>query len=222
MTNLEAIIEKIEKARLAYNNKSIIKLVAASKYADANAIKKLYDEGQRAFGENKIQDMTAKAAILEELPIEWHFIGRIQTNKINMLLKANPFLVHSIDSYETAAQIDKRAKVKNMKINALLQINSAKEDTKAGVLPEIATDEYRKIKENLSNINLKGVMTIGAHSEDINEIQTSFTICRKIFDELEKDGAKICSMGMSSDFELAIACGSNMLRIGSILFNTLA
>ncbi len=219
MTNLETVIEKIEKARLAYNNKAIIKLVAASKYVDADAIKKLYLEGQRAFGENKIQDMKAKELLLNDLPIEWHFIGRIQTNKINMLLEANPFLVHSIDSYETAVEIDKRAKVKNMKISALLQINSAKEDTKAGVEPEIATDEYRKIKQNLSNIDLKGVMTIGAHSEDKNDIQTSFARCRKIFDELEKDGAKICSMGMSSDFELAIASGSNMLRVGSILFS---
>lgn len=218
MTNLESVIERIEKARLSYNNKAVIKLVAASKYVDAEAIKKLYLEGQRAFGENKIQDMMAKKLSLDELPIEWHFIGRIQKNKINMMLEANPFLIHSIDSYETALQIDKRAKVKNMQINALLQINSAKEETKAGVDPEVASDEYRKIIQNLPNINLKGVMTIGAHSEDKKDIQKSFERCRKIFDKLEKEGAKICSMGMSSDFELAIASGSNMLRVGSILF----
>ncbi|MGE4399041.1 MAG: YggS family pyridoxal phosphate-dependent enzyme [Campylobacterales bacterium] len=219
MTNLESVIDRIEKARLSYNNKAIIKLVAASKYVDAEAIKKLYLEGQRAFGENKIQDMRAKKLSLDELPIEWHFIGRIQTNKINMMLEANPFLVHSIDSYEMALEIDKRAKVKNMQINALLQINSAKEETKAGVDPEVASDEYRKIIQNLPNINLKGVMTIGAHSEEKKDIQKSFEGCRKIFDELEKEGAKICSMGMSSDFELAIASGSNMLRVGSILFS---
>lgn len=219
MTNLEMVIERIEKARLAYDPKTIVKLVAASKYVDAEAIKKLYLEGQRAFGENKIQDMKAKAQALSGLPIEWHFIGRIQTNKINMMLDAAPFLVHSVDSYETAVEIDKRAAVKNMKINALLQINSAKEDTKAGVLPEAAEDEYRKIIQSLPNINLKGVMTIGAHSEDKKTIQASFEVCKKLFDSLQKDGAKICSMGMSSDFELAIASGSNMLRIGSILFS---
>lgn len=218
MNNLEAVIERIEKARLAYDNKSIIKLVAASKYVDANAITTLYHEGQRAFGENKIQDMKTKADILADLPIEWHFIGRIQTNKINALLDTDPFLVHSIDSFDTAVEIDKRAKVKDKKISALLQINSANEDSKAGVDNDSALDEYRKIASQLQNIDLKGVMTIGAHTDDIQVIKSSFEKCRSIFDELKNDGAKICSMGMSSDFELAIACGSNMLRIGSILF----
>ncbi len=218
MTNLEAVIEKIEKARLSYDNKAIIKLVAASKYVDANAVKSLYLEGQRAFGENKIQDMKTKAVELEDLPIEWHFIGRLQSNKINALLELNPFLVHSIDSFETAMEIDKRAKVKNMTINALLQINSAYEISKAGVNPEIAQEQYHKITSELSNIKLQGVMTIGAHTEENKVVKQSFETCRKIFDELKNSGAKICSMGMSSDFELAIACGSNMLRIGSTLF----
>lgn len=218
MTNLEAVIERIEKARLAYDNKAIIKLVAASKYVDANAIKALYNEGQRAFGENKIQDMKAKATELADLPIEWHFIGRIQSNKINAMLESEPFLVHSIDSFETAVEIDKRAKVKNMKVSALLQINSANEDTKAGVCLDVALNEYRKIISELANIELKGVMTIGAHSEHTEDIKQSFESCRRVFDALKNDGAKICSMGMSSDFELAIACGSNMLRIGSTLF----
>jgi len=218
MTNLEAVIERIEKARLAYDRKAIVKLVAASKYVDDKAVKALYLEGQRAFGENKIQDMKAKASSLEELPIEWHFIGRLQTNKINMLLETKPFLVHSVDSYETALEINKRAKAKNMVVNSLLQINSAREDTKAGVMPETASEEYSKIISELSNIRLKGVMTIGAHTDEQEVIQKSFEECHTIFDKLKKDGAVICSMGMSSDFELAIASGSNMLRVGSILF----
>lgn len=218
MTNLEAVIERIEKARLAYDRKAIVKLVAASKYVDDKAVKELYFEGQRAFGENKIQDMKAKASSLKELPIEWHFIGRLQTNKINMLLEAKPFLVHSIDSYDTALEIDKRAKAKSMIVSSLLQINSACEDTKAGVMPETAVEEYSKIISELSNIRLKGVMTIGAHTDEQKIVQKSFEECRTIFDTLKKDGATICSMGMSSDFELAIASGSNMLRVGSILF----
>lgn len=218
MTNLEAVIERIEKARLAYDRKAIVKLVVASKYVDDKAVKALYLEGQRAFGENKIQDMKTKASSLEELPIEWHFIGRLQTNKINMLLETKPFLIHSVDSYETALEIDKRAKAKNMIVNSLLQINSAREDTKAGVMPEMAHEEYSKIISELSNIRLKGVMTIGAHTDEQKIVQKSFEECHTIFDTLKKDGAAICSMGMSSDFELAIASGSNMLRVGSILF----
>lgn len=218
MTKLEAVIERIEKARLAYDPKSIIKLVVASKYANERQIESLYKEGQRAFGENKVQDIKTKAQTLRELPIEWHFIGRLQTNKINMLLDLNPALVHSIDSYECAVEIDKRAAVKNKKVNALLQINSAKEETKAGVMPEIAVEEYCKIASELKNINLKGVMTIGAHTEEKAIIQKSFEHCFSIFDALKKNGATVCSMGMSSDFELAIASGSNMIRVGSILF----
>jgi len=218
MTNLEVAIERIEKARLQYDKKAIIKLVAVSKYVDLDAIKSLYIEGQRAFGESKIQDMKTKADALSELPIEWHFIGRIQTNKINALLDINPFLIHSIDSFETAAEIDKRAKVKNIRVNALLQLNSAKEESKAGVSLEAAMDEYQKISTSMQNVNLKGVMTIGAHTDDEKVVQKSFEECRAVFESLKQSGATICSMGMSSDFELAIACGSNMLRIGSVLF----
>ena len=99
----------------------------------------------------------------------------------------------------------------------MLQINSANEDSKAGVTPKEAIDEYLKIKE-LKNVTLKGVMSIGAHSEDEKEIVKSFETTYEIFDKLQEHGAKYCSMGMSGDFELAIKCGSNMLRLGSILF----
>lgn len=218
MTNLEAVIERVEKARLLYDKKAIIKLVAVSKYVTNDDIASLYKEGQRAFGESKVQDLKAKNGYFADTPIEWHFIGRIQTNKINALLDANPFLIHSIDSFECAAEIDKRAKVKNINVKALLQINSAREDTKAGVEPERAAEEYQKIAENFKNINLKGVMTIGAHEDDEALVKKSFAECFGIFDRLKKEGATICSMGMSSDFELAIANGSNMLRIGSLLF----
>lgn len=218
MTNLESAIEKIEKARLSYDKKHIVKIVAASKYVGSDAIRELYAEGQRAFGENKAQDMKEKSAELLDLPIEWHYLGRIQTNKINMILEMNPFLIHSIDSYETAVEIDKRAKVKNTKINALLQINSAKEDSKSGIFPEEGYEEYIKITENLSNIHLKGVMTIGAHTDDLRVVNDSFATCRKIFDSLKNYNPTICSMGMSSDYELAIANGSTMVRIGSALF----
>ena len=218
MINLEKAIEKIEKARLAYDKKHIVKIVAASKYVDSEAIKELYGEGQRAFGENKAQDMKEKSSQLSDLPIEWHYLGRIQTNKINMILDINPYLIHSINDYETAIEIDKRAKAKNIKINGLLQINSAKEESKAGVFPEVGCEEYIKITENLSNINLKGVMTIGAHTDDFKTINDSFATTRRLFEALKNYNPTICSMGMSSDYELAIANGSTMVRIGSAIF----
>lgn len=214
MTPFEEVIERIEKARLAYDPKAIIKIVAASKYVDELAIRALYAEGQRAYGENKIQDLKAKAALLGDLPIEWHYFGRIQTNKINTLLALDVSLIHSIDSFECAAEIQKRTDGK--KVRALLQINSAKEETKAGVMPETAAEIYEKISKECPQIELKGVMSIGAHVDDRVVIQKSFETTKKIYDSIE--GATVCSMGMSSDFELAVACGSNLLRLGSVLF----
>ena len=216
--NFDEVLEKIERARIETDEHQIVKIVAVSKYSDAKAIENLYKIGQRAFGENRVQDLKQKMQELDEYPLEWHFIGRLQTNKINTLLDLNPFLIQSIDSYEKAVELDKRAKVKGKKVNILLQINSAKEDTKAGVMPEMAKEEYLKIKENLDNLNLKGLMTIGAHTDNQKEIQKSFEITYKIFEDLKNQGATICSMGMSTDFELAIKCGSNMLRLGSVLF----
>jgi pyridoxal phosphate enzyme (YggS family) len=124
-------------------------------------------------------------------------------------------MIQSINSLELAKEINKRA---NKPIKCLLEINSAKEDTKSGLPPEIAIGTYHQIQEECANINLQGVMTIGAHSNDTKEIIKSFEITYNIFDKLKNKGAKICSMGMSGDFELAIKCGSNMIRVGSALF----
>ncbi len=212
------ILQKIEKARIQTNEYNIVDIVAVSKYSTSDDIKNFYHIGQRAFGENKVQDLKQKMIDLENLPLAWHFIGRLQKNKINALLDLHPILCQSCDSLELAKEINKRAKTKNITLNTLLQINSAKEESKAGVMPENAIDIYHQIKEECPNINLKGIMSIGAHTNDKKEIQKSFEISFKIFDNLKKDGAKICSMGMSNDFELAIKCGSNMLRLGSILF----
>lgn len=216
--NFDKVWERIEKARIETNEHQIVKVVAVSKYSDAKAVEGLYKIGQRAFGENRVQDLKEKVEILDEYPLEWHFIGRLQTNKINALLDLNPYLIQSIESYEKAVEVDKRAEIKGRKPNILLQINSAKEESKAGVMPELAVEEYLKIKENLKNVNLKGVMSIGAHVDDEEIIKRSFETTYKIYESLKKEEATICSMGMSGDFELAIKCGSNMLRLGSVLF----
>lgn len=214
----DEILTRIEKVRVSVNQHQIVKIVAASKSADNAMIEAMYNIGQRSFGENKIQDMSDKVHDLIHLPLEWHFIGRLQTNKINQLIELNPFLMHSLSSLELAQEIDKRLHVKGKTLNALLQINSAYEEQKAGVLPQEALEIYEQITSTYKNINLKGVMSIGAHSEDEKIIQKSFETSYKIYEALEPKGAKYCSMGMSGDFELAVQCGSNMLRLGSILF----
>jgi len=153
---------------------------------------------------------------LIDLPLEWHMIGRLQKNKINKLIDINPSLLHSLDSIELAEALNKRLEAKGKKMNALLQINSSQEASKAGVSPESAIDIYNEIKESYPNITLKGVMTIGAHTDNQDEIKKSFEITRDIFDSISD--AQICSMGMSGDFELAIECGSNMVRVGLAIF----
>jgi pyridoxal phosphate enzyme (YggS family) len=216
--NLDEIITKVEAARLRVSEHHIVKVIGISKYSSIEDVHCLYNAGQRAFGENKVQDLKTKSTSLDELPIEWHFVGRIQKNKINNLIDLNPSLVQSLDSLELAQEFNKKLEAKNRKINALLQINSAKEDSKAGVMPENAIKIYKQILDTCPNIKLKGIMSIGAHSEDKEEIRNSFKTTKNIFDDLKSLGAKYCSMGMSSDYELAIACGSNMIRVGSTLF----
>jgi len=213
--NLDNIIKRVEDSRLKIDKHLIVQLIAVSKYSTANDIKELYNAGQRAFGENKIQDLKQKKSELSELPISWHFIGTLQKNKINNLIDLNPVLFHSLDSIELAKELDKKLKVKNKTMNCLLQINSAYEDSKSGVEPKEAVSIYNEIKEKYTNINLKGVMSIGAHSDDKATIENSFKVTKAIFEQI--DGT-ICSMGMSSDFETAILHCSNMIRVGSSLF----
>jgi len=213
---IDDVIRRVESARLKVSEHHIVKIVAVSKYSSIDAIEKLYRIGQRAFGENKVQDLREKAKTLEDLPIEWHFIGNLQKNKINNLLDINPSLFQALDSIELAHELQKKLVAKEMTLDCLLQINSAKEKSKHGVMPEVAIETYKQIEKECPNIHLKGVMSIGAHSDDKELVKRSFLTTHEIFTQLE--GATICSMGMSGDFELAIECGSNMIRLGTILF----
>lgn len=195
-----------------------VKLVAVSKNVDESEVLSLYNEAQSDFGENRVQELKRKMSVLPNLNINWHFIGRLQTNKINQLIELNPLLIHSIDSLSLAKALDKRLELKAKKQDILLQINSAKEQSKAGVMPELANETYEEIKQACKNLNLIGVMSIGAYSDDMKLVQKSFEATYKIYESLSQKDAKICSMGMSNDFELAIKCGSNLIRLGSILY----
>lgn len=215
IANLDKVITDIEFARLQVSGHHIVQLIAISKYSTSDEVRVLYKAGQRAFGENKVQDLKQKMEDLEDLPIAWHFVGTLQKNKINNLIDLNPTLMHSLDSLELAQELDKKLKAKNKTMNCLLQVNSAKEDTKSGVMPEEAVVVYKEIEEKYSNIKLKGIMSIGAHVDDKDIIRKSFKTTKSIYDNTS---ASICSMGMSSDFQLAINEGSNMIRVGSALF----
>jgi len=217
-THLDQVIWNIEKARIQVSEHLIVRIVAVGKYTDVDNLRTLYELGQRAFGENQVQQLGERTEQLDELPLEWHMIGRLQSNKINKLIDLRPALMHSLDSLELAEALDKRLAAKDETMECLLQINSAREATKAGVAPETAIDSYHEIMEKYPRIHLRGVMTIGAHTDDQAEVRKSFETTHSLYETLQKDGADTCSMGMSSDYELAIACGSNMVRVGSALF----
>ncbi len=217
-SNLDRVIWDIEEARLKRSEHLIVQLCVVAKYTEIENIKTLYSLGQRNFGENQVQQLEARSKELEDLPLAWHMIGTLQKNKINKLIDLNPTLLQSLDSLDLAIELNKRLEAKGRDMSALLQINSSGEATKSGVKPQEALDIYKQIQESCPNINLKGVMTIGAHSKDEELIKKSFNITYKIYESLQDSGATICSMGMSNDFKLAIECGSNMVRIGSALF----
>lgn len=216
--NLDEVIWNIEEARITVSELHIVKLVAVAKYTELENIRTLYKLGQRTFGENQVQQLKERMTKLEELPLEWHMIGTLQKNKINNLIDLHPTLMQSLDSIELAQELNKKLESKNKTMHCLLQINAADEENKSGVYAEEAIEIYQEIKESCPNINLKGVMTIGAHSEDTKLIQQSFETTHGIYEKLGKEGATICSMGMSGDYQLAIKCGSNLVRVGSALF----
>jgi len=216
--NLDEVIWNIEEARITVSEHHIVKLVTVAKYTELENISTLYELGQRAFGENQVQQLKERMQTLEELPLEWHMIGSLQKNKINNLIDLRPTLMQSLDSLDLANELNKKLEAKNSKLNCLLQINAANEESKSGFSADEAYDMYQIITDSCPNINLKGVMTIGAHSEDTKLIQQSFETTHNIYEKLRSQGATYCSMGMSSDYQLAIKCGSNLIRVGSALF----
>ena len=210
MIVLKELLEKIE------NLSKDVTLIAVSKNVTCTEVRELYEQGQRNFGENRVQELAKKELELQNFTdIKWHMIGRLQNNKINQMISLKPVLWQSCDSFERALEVDKRL---SYKLDTLLQINSADEDTKQGVSVANAAEIYERIQSECKNINLKGVMSIGAHVDEPKEVQKSFELTYKIYESLKSKGATICSMGMSSDFELAIKCGSNMIRLGTMLY----
>jgi len=216
--NLDKVLWNLEEARLKVSDHHIVKLVVVGKYTEVENITTLYELGQRAFGENQVQQLKERMGQLENLPLEWHMIGSLQKNKINNLIDLHPALMHSLDSLSLAEELNKKLEAKESTMPCLLQINASAEESKSGILPDQAIDLYQQIAESCPAIHLKGVMTIGAHTTDTTLIRKSFETTHNIYQKLEKEGATICSMGMSGDFELAIECGSNLIRVGSALF----
>ena len=197
-----------------------VTLVAVSKTKPVSDLMEAYQAGQRWFGENKIQEMTDK---WEQMPkdIEWHMIGHVQTNKVKFMAEYVS-LIHGVDSLKLLQEINKQALKHNRKIDCLLQIYIANEETKFG-LDEKELNELITSKEfkELQNIRIIGLMGMATFTENQNQIKAEFKHLKTIFDTINnQENLKLetLSMGMSGDYELAIEFGSTMVRIGSSIF----
>ena len=202
----------------AGRNSEEIKLIAVSKTFPASDVSDLYELGQKDFGENKVQELDDKEKQLRGKNILWHLIGHLQTNKVKHIIDYVS-LIHSVDSLKLAEEIQRHASGAEKMIDILVQINTSGEESKYGVEPDRAKDLCASIRK-FENIRLSGLMTIGKFTDDENEIRNNFRLLRTIYDELKpvNNDFKYLSMGMTSDYRIAIEEGSNMLRIGSAIF----
>jgi PLP dependent protein len=200
-------------------SKKNITLIAVSKTKPVEAIQELYDLGQRDFGENYVQELVDKQAKLPN-DIRWHFIGHLQTNKVKYI---TPYvhLIHGVDSYKLLKEINKQAEKQGRVVDVLLQVHIAKEETKFGLddkeLNEVVT---QFAKDKLSNVSVRGLMGMASFSDDHELIRREFQYLCSLFNNYNSTMPEftILSMGMSGDYQIAIAEGSTMVRIGSLLF----
>ena len=211
--NLNTIISKLPKH---------VTLVAVSKTKPVTDIMQAYNAGQRVFGENKIQEMVEKHELLPE-DIQWHMIGHVQRNKVKYMA-GFVSLIHGVDNFKLLKEINKQAIKHNRIINCLLQIKIAEEDTKFGMTAQEANIILQsEVFSELNNIQVTGVMGMATFTDDKEQIKREFKHLKQTFDDLKSIDTKnskmqTISMGMSGDYEMAIACGSTMIRVGSSIF----
>lgn len=200
-----------------------VKLAAVSKTHDVSTIKQVYELGQRIFAENKAQELSEKYPALPD-DIEWHFVGHLQRNKVKYIA---PFvsLIHSLDSFKLLQSIDQEARKNNRVINGLLQIHISQDESKYGF-------SYQQAREllatesvwGLENIRITGLMGIATLTEDQSQIRKEFQELKTFYEELKAQHFpavshfKELSMGMTSDYEVAIEEGSTIIRVGSYIF----
>lgn len=203
--------------------KQVVELVAVSKFHPAALIKEAYDQGQRIFGESRVQELQAKH---EALPadIQWHFIGHLQPNKVKYIA---PYisLIHAVDSYKLLAEINKQAAKHDRVIPCLLELHIAQEESKYGFTPEACTalledGAWRALK----NVQIAGLMCMASNTPDMVQVRSEFHQARVYFDELKQrffaDDPHFCerSWGMSHDYDVAMDEGATLVRVGTAIF----
>jgi pyridoxal phosphate enzyme (YggS family) len=208
--------EMYQRIRNELNGKA--ELVAVSKTKTAEDILALYNEGQRDFGENYVQELVDKRASLPE-DIRWHFIGHLQRNKVKQIISF-VYLIHGVDSLDLLQAINWRAEQAGRVVDVLLQVHVAREETKFG----FDAGELRKMlfmgnhgPGQWPNVRIRGLMGMASNTEDMEVVRAEFHALKDLFDQRFPEGG-VLSMGMSGDYQLAVKEGSTMVRVGSLLF----
>jgi pyridoxal phosphate enzyme (YggS family) len=217
--NLSRLKERIEQScKRAGRNPEEIKLIAVSKYFGLNSILEAKTLGLNDFGENRPQELTLKFEKLGD-SVHWHLIGTLQKNKVKYAVKAAEF-IHSVDSIELVDEINYRAEKINKVQKILIEVKTSEEKTKSGLETDNEIFTLVKRCSELKNIQLIGLMTMAPFTEDTNIIRKSFRDLRYLKNKINNKGYNLTelSMGMTSDFEIAIEEGATMLRIGSAIF----
>lgn len=201
-----------------------VELVAVSKYHPIESVQEAYDAGQRVFGESREQELRVKH---EALPgdIRWHFIGHLQTNKVKYIA---PYIamIEAVDSLKLLQEINRQAEKNNRVIDVLLELHLAQESTKSGMLPEecfqmLQQGEWRSLK----NVRIRGIMMMASNTDNGEQIKQEFTRARDCYESMKQqffaddDNFNVRSYGMSGDYLLAQECGSNHVRVGSMIFS---
>ncbi len=218
-SNLQAVRVALTAAAAGANRAANeVVLLAVSKTFPAGAIREAYDAGQTRFAESYVQEALDKIAALHELPVEWHFIGPIQSNKTRAITE-NFSWVHSVDRLKIAERLSAQRPVHLPPLQICLQVNISGEASKSGVPPEEAEQLARAVAQ-LPHLRLRGLMAIPEPSDEIPAQRTAFARLRELLEQLNRQGLQLdtLSMGMSQDFAAAIAEGATMVRVGSAIF----
>lgn len=221
LSNLQAVHTAINQAALkAQRGATQISLLAVSKTVAAAVIREAYAQGQRAFGENFVQEALDKMRDLHDLPLEWHFIGPIQSNKTRAIAE-NFSWVHSVDRLKIAQRLSEQRPTQLPPLNVCLQINISGEKSKGGVAVEEAESLAQAIS-SLPHLKLRGLMAIPAPAKELHEQRASFARMRELFLNLNRSGLTLdtLSMGMSHDLTAAILEGATIVRVGTAIFGS--
>jgi len=216
---LKAVLQEIHNAEAAYHRtEGSVQLLAVSKTKPADDIRAAWACGQRAFGENYAQELEDKFKALNDLDIEWHYIGPLQSNKTRIVANCADWM-HSIDREKIARRLSEQRPKHLAPLNICLQINISGEDSKSGIPIEEIKTLAEKVRQ-LPGLRLRGLMTLPAPGRNLDEQRAAFARVRQAFDELNEAGLRLdtLSMGMSGDMEAAIAEGATIVRIGTAIF----